>query len=204
MVVGNTPPQTYCCQNAANCTMARNSSWVCSSAYNNSVDKFRVCPYYPGQCGSSANLNLGGVGDTSCIRIKGLQQGNACFYNVKSRCGVPDFQLNDTQNVVIQYRMISNKTIANNSQGNSSNNGSQGSNNQTRNNTNGTSNNSTGGNGTRGNNTQGNQSSPAVVCQQNVNRSCQCQNLTDPVTKRQYLSCNCSDQLNITKNITTC
>jgi hypothetical protein len=96
MIVGSTPPETYCCANAANCTMAKNSSWACSSSYNNSVDKYRVCPYYPGQCGSSANLNLSGVGDSSCIRIKGLQQGNACFYNVKSRCGVPDFQLNDT------------------------------------------------------------------------------------------------------------
>ena len=165
MIVGSTPPETYCCANAANCTMAKNSSWACSSSYNNSVDKYRVCPYYPGQCGSSANLNLSGVGDSSCIRIKGLQQGNACFYNVKSRCGVPDFQLNDTQNVVIQYRMISNKTINSSSpQGNSSSNSTN-------------------------NNTQGNSNSsvPKVSCQQDVNRSCQCQNLTDPVTKKMYL-----------------
>lgn len=90
-MVVDTAPQSFCCQTATNCQYTKDPSWVCSSNFNNSVDKFKVCPFIRNQCGSAPNLNLTGVGDSQCIRIKGLQQGNACFYKVQSKCGVPDF-----------------------------------------------------------------------------------------------------------------
>ena len=110
-VVQEVAPQGYCCKDTLNCTYLKNPNYTCSNTYNTTLDKLRVCPFIKKQCGNSNSLNLGQVGESQCMKLKGLQAGNACMYKVQSNCGVPKFEVNNTQDIFLSYRLVKNSTI---------------------------------------------------------------------------------------------
>jgi hypothetical protein len=99
----------YCCKDTISCTYAKDPAYNCSSKYVDEVDKYKVCPFIKDQCGDSQSINLMGVGDSHCHKIRSLKKGNACLFRVQSKCGEPNFLLNDTNvtNVVFKQKMIS-------------------------------------------------------------------------------------------------
>jgi hypothetical protein len=102
--------QTFCCRNSNNCTYIRNDAWNCSSKYRD-IDRFRVCPFYRSQCGASPQINLTGVGDQRCMKVRSLAAGNACFYYVSTQCAAPRFLLSNTNTTIFRSRLVSNQTI---------------------------------------------------------------------------------------------
>ena len=110
---GSAPQKGACCQNTKSCPQINTKGWICSSKYDNMtlVDKLRVCPNDPAQCGSQS-LNFNELGDSQCLRLRTLKKGSSCLYRVQSKCGVPRFQLNDTSaDVFTSSLLVANKTV---------------------------------------------------------------------------------------------
>jgi hypothetical protein len=80
--------------------MAKDAEWNCSSKYTDPVQKYKVCPFIPTQCGSSPIVTLNGTGDQLCLKINRLMAGNACMYKVNSFCHQPNFTFNDSSNFI--------------------------------------------------------------------------------------------------------
>lgn len=81
-----------CCFDKSLCERQIDTTqYNCTFKYSSTMDMFKVCPFKPSACGTVGNLTLDGLGDTECVRLRNLTRGNACYYNLKSQCGVPNF-----------------------------------------------------------------------------------------------------------------
>ena len=114
---GSVAPQATCCQTFSACSkQAANTSWTCSSKYNDTAkikytifDKLKVCPYNA-NCGPQ-DLTLESQNAAQCLRVDTLKKGSSCIYRVQSKCNTANFTLNDTSNVYSTSLLVKNTTI---------------------------------------------------------------------------------------------
>jgi hypothetical protein len=95
---GRNPVQT-CCKDAtaANCPQVSNSSWTCSSSYNDKLNAKGLCPFRSNSCGPKALYKYTSYGANFQDRVNiTLQPGETCSFQIATECGLPMFQPSNT------------------------------------------------------------------------------------------------------------
>lgn len=62
-----------------------------------------MCPFKRSTCGPTSDVKFYDVGDDAAVHIKDLPKGQACTYNVESRCGAPSFTIKNSTGVTVYY-----------------------------------------------------------------------------------------------------
>jgi hypothetical protein len=92
-----------CCMNATDCaTEIANLNWTCSNLFTDTTFAKFACPFIKTNCGPNNTINFEKEGERQDIPIN-LEAGQTCFYQVNTKCGLPDFALNSTSGLDIEY-----------------------------------------------------------------------------------------------------
>ena len=54
-----------------------------------------ICPFIREECGPNSVIEFINEGEDGAIHIKNLDKGDACVYNIQSRCGAPAVRVNN-------------------------------------------------------------------------------------------------------------
>jgi hypothetical protein len=95
---GRTVVQT-CCKDAtaANCPQVSNSSWTCSSTYNDKMTAKGLCPFRSNSCGAKALYKYTSYGANFMDKVNiTLLPGETCSLQIATDCGLPMFQPSNT------------------------------------------------------------------------------------------------------------
>jgi len=89
-----------CCQNLATCPQAKNSSWSCSSGYNDKILSYQVCPFMVSACGGLFGQTEDSQSPTT-LNVT-LNPGDVCVYWQETSSAIPAFSVQASNTSVIQ------------------------------------------------------------------------------------------------------
>jgi hypothetical protein len=92
-----------CCKNATDCaTETASLDWTCSNLFTDTTLAKFACPFVKTNCGPNNTINFKKEGERQDLAIN-LEAGQTCFYQINTECGLPDFALNSTNGLDIEY-----------------------------------------------------------------------------------------------------
>lgn len=90
--IGKPMPNQICCRDSNSCWQTKNSSWSCTSNYNDPLYSLRVCPFSVASCGSPDGVVLEKEQSPTTFNLT-LNPGEVCVYYQETSSGVPAFSL---------------------------------------------------------------------------------------------------------------